>query len=140
MLVAREYDCSDWSGVSTPGRAFTGKVLMPGERLSVTLEPFRGFDHPWTLDVLGSGGAPWFGSARLQIPAGPRTDERLEAIGSTQTVYGPSEACNVLPMERTGARQSPQSQWWDFSGADLGVVSYQGRITIVSNCVRDPVN
>ena len=48
------YDCSDWSGISTPGRAFDGMSLSPGYP-----EPFRleysgrllKFGGPWTMKV-----------------------------------------------------------------------------------------
>jgi len=137
MLAARDYDCSDWSGESTPGRAFTGKVLMPGGRLYVRLES-RGANTPWTLELLGSGGAPSLGTARVRIPTQTKAERRLEVNGSTRIEYMPGEAvCRVLPMGRTGAPQNPQSQWLDFDTSELGVVSYQGRITIVSECVQD---
>ncbi|MFZ9668278.1 MAG: hypothetical protein ACO3CR_00285 [Solirubrobacterales bacterium] len=52
------YDCFDWSGVSTPGRAFDGKSISRGYpepfRLEADLRPYPytpGGGGPWTMKV-----------------------------------------------------------------------------------------
>ena len=75
MLNAGKYDCNDWSGVSTPGKAFTGKIIQPGETMSFTLEPRRNVNRAWTMEFLGASGSTSFGTARLPDTARDRRED-----------------------------------------------------------------
>jgi hypothetical protein len=75
MLNAGQYDCNDWSGVSTPGKAFTGKIIQPGETMSFTLEPRRNVNRACAMEFLGASGSPSFGTARLPDTARDRRED-----------------------------------------------------------------
>jgi hypothetical protein len=45
--------CADWSGVSTPGHAFNGKVMEPAERYQFRLERHRNAYGYFTLQIDG---------------------------------------------------------------------------------------
>jgi hypothetical protein len=49
------WKCDDWSGVSTPGRAFNAKTLRPGERYEFRLEIRDRRDGGFTLRADGIG-------------------------------------------------------------------------------------
>ena len=70
------YDCSDWSGVSTPGRAFNGVEIPPGGSHDFILEgnlrryPLELKDAgPWTMEVA----VPIYGESEVS-----RASNRLE--------------------------------------------------------------
>ena len=137
MLKAGQYDCNDWSGVSTPGKAFTGKIIQPGETMSFTLEPRRNVNRAWTMEFLGASGSPSLGTARLSIDVIAHNDQ-IEVAGS-KAVYRrkPFEAmfCKLLPMERTSAPPTPEAKWPKlFITVSLGVISYDGRVNLASMC------
>jgi hypothetical protein len=141
-LDAGEYDCNDWSGVNTPGVAFTGKVLQPGEVLPFTLEPVKYTTRWWTLAVSpASGGSP-FGTARLTMPQTSLGDvDRIEISGAQKiAVRIPGSIayqCSLLQMSPTNAPTTPQSEYPDYFiyQTPLGVISYEGRVTLAGFCV-----
>ena len=86
-LDAGEYDCNDWSGVNTPGVAFTGKVLQPREVLAFTLEPVKYTTRWWTLAITPAGGGSSFGSARLKLPQTVIYEQDSIQISASQDVF-----------------------------------------------------
>lgn len=141
-LDAGEYDCNDWSGVNTPGVAFTGKVLQPGEVLPFTLEPVKYTTRWWTLAISPSDGGARFGTARLTMPQTVLEDyDRIE-ISSSQKIPvripgSIAMYCHLLPMSPTNASTTPQSQYPDYfiDQTPLSVISYDGRVTLAGYCV-----
>lgn len=137
MLEAGQYDCNDWSGVSTPGQVFTGKIIQPGETMSFALEPRKNVNRAWTMEFVGVSGSPSYGTARLSINVIAHNDQ-IEVAGSTR-VYGRkpfnSKLCHLLPMEQTGAPRTPEAKWPElFTRVSLGVISYGGRMTLANMC------
>ena len=141
-LDAGEYDCNDWSGVNTPGTAFTGKVLQPGEVLPFTLEPVKYTTRWWTLAISPASGGSRFGTARLKIPQTTGLDfDRIE-ISAAQDVFVSIPGsivyrCSLLTMSATNAPTTPQSEYPDYftDPTPLGVISYDGRVTLAGFCV-----
>lgn len=136
MLKARDYTCSDWSGVSTPGHAFTGKVIQPGEKLPFVLEARRSVVRTWTMEITGANGAPSLGAARLTIPTefDPGLT-RIKMVGATIVRDRNGFKCDVLPMEKARFPATPMSQWpAPFWKVPLGVISYDGAVAFVGNC------
>lgn len=87
------YDCADWSGVSTPGRAFDGKSISIGYPGSFRLEYNSGRfgslnGGPWTMNV-------WINPTR----AGEKTSSRFE------TLFGDVWCC--------GRKFAPTTDWGD---------------------------
>ena len=140
-LDAGEYDCNDWSGVNTPGVAFTGKVLQPGESLSFTLEPVKYTTRWWSLAISPAAGGSPFGIARLTMPQTSLDTDRIEISASQQVfVEIPNSIaykCSLLPMSPTNAPTTPQSEYPDYFiyQTPLGVISYDGRVTLAGFCV-----
>lgn len=146
MLRASEYDCSDWDGVSTPGRSFTGKVLKPGETRTFILQAVK-YEKPrdWTMEFVGESGSPSYGKARLNVPLTRALGEpdRIEVAGATKD-YGPTDQrgpgpdkCQFLAL---GAITAPDTRWtqidW-FWKVPLSLVSRDGRFTLASVCSAD---
>lgn len=141
-LDAGEYDCNDWSGVSTPGHAFTGKVLRPGETLEFVLEPAKYTTRLWTLAISpADGGAP-FGTARLKMPQTSLDVDRIEILGSDRVSirkWGEIDSCHVLKMSPTSAAPTTEGDYPDafFHAVPLGIVSYDGAVTLAGHCILD---
>ena len=137
MLRAWQYDCNDWSGALTPGKVFTGKIIQPGETMSFALEPRRNVSRAWTMEFMGVGGNPFYGTARLSIPVIAHNDQ-IEVEGSTRVRRSkPNEemSCELLPMEQTGAPATPEAKWPEgFWRVSLGLISRGGRVTLASMC------
>lgn len=137
-LDAGEYDCNDWSGQSTPGHAFTGKILQPGETMDFVLEVVKYTTRWWTLAISpADGGAP-FGTARLKMPQTSLDFDRIEILGSdkVQVDNDEIEACQVSKMSQTDAPATPKGdypRYFTYSPA-LGVVSRDGRVMLASFC------
>ena len=139
MLNASQYDCNDWDGTSTPGRAFTGQVIQPGERRTFTLQPARNTTRNWTMEFVGTGGTPFYGRARLRIPTTTVQADSIKAVGAKDAVAPELNdykvvTCAFLPMERTGA---PATGWADlqpFFDVAITVVSRDGFITLATAC------
>lgn len=141
-LDAGEYDCNDWSGVNTPGVAFTGKILQPGEALSFTLEPVKYTTRWWTLSISPAGGGTSFGTARLKLPQTVIYEQDSIQISASQEVFvsipgSVAYKCSLLPMSPTNAPTTPQREYPDYfiDATPLGVISYDGRITLAGHCV-----
>jgi hypothetical protein len=142
MLMAGQYDCNDWSGASTPGKVFTGKIIQPGETLSFSLEPRRNVSRAWTMEFVGVSGSPSYGTARLSIPVIAYNDQ-IEVEGSTRVRRSkPNEemSCYLLAMEQTGAPATPEAEWPKyFWRVSLGLISRGGRVTLASMCSETSV-
>jgi hypothetical protein len=67
-LGAGSIVCSDWSGVSTPPTAMTGKVVSQDGTSIFTLEPSDNTDRNWTIGVMA--GSREIGTFRARIPRG----------------------------------------------------------------------
>jgi len=137
-LDAGEYDCNDWSGQSTPGHAFTGKILQPGETLDFVLEPVKYTTRWWTLAISpANGGAP-FGTARLTMPQTGLDAERIEILGSDEVRVADHgvDFCQVSKMSQTDARATPKSDYPRYftDSPSLGVVSHDGRVMLAGFC------
>lgn len=132
-LRAREYSCDDWSGTSTPGRAFSGKVLQPGERRAFTLEArIAAKTREWTMEIMD--GATSLGTARMLMSRGTSgwiTIRGAETVYRPAGVSGDMDVCTILPMEPT---RFAATQWSSFRKKDLLVVSRDGRTSLASRC------
>lgn len=141
MLRASEYDCNDWDGVSTPGHAFTGQVMKPGETRTFTLQPAKYTTRNWTMEILRPPGSTSLGRARMTIPQTTGLDwDRIEVAGATKGLLPKSQAgqgpenCEFLPLAQTQAPETPWSQIGWFWEVPLSVVSRDGRVAIASVC------
>lgn len=139
-LTAGEYTCNDWSGVSTPGHAFTGKVLQPGESLAFTLEPRKYTTRAWTLafSEVDAGLAP-FGAVRLRMPQTTLDLDRIEVPGGTEVTTNAigAKSCWIETMGRTEVPATPTSDYPGLffeDGPTLGVISYNGRVAFIGHC------
>lgn len=139
MLRASEYDCNDWDGVSTPGHAFTGQVIKPGEKRTFILQPAKYTERNWTMEIVRPPGSTSLGRARMTIPK-TMYEDRIEVAGSTnysipkeQAGQGP-ETCDFLPMAQTGAPDTRWSEIGWFWEVAISVVSRDGRVAIASAC------
>ena len=144
VLSAGEYSCNDWSGVSTPGRAFDNLVLGPGESKSVTLEAADNVTRNWTLAVRQEGASGFLGKLRMSIPiAGALGMEWASArVAGSQEINAPAgsgrntERCHVSELSRTNEPNTPGSRWaWYFIYDMLSFVARDGSVTAVSYCI-----
>lgn len=140
-LDAGEYNCNDWSGVNTPGMAFTGKVLQPGEVLPFTLEPVKYTTRWWTLAISPSNGGAPFGTARLTMPQTSLDFDRIEISGAAQVFVYPQrqdiDYCHVLTMNPTDAPATPAKDYpayFIYSPA-LAVISHNGWVSLAGFCI-----
>ncbi len=142
VLSAGEYSCNDWSGVSTPGRAFDNLLLEPGESKSVTLEAADNVSRNWTLAVKQEGANGFLGKLRMSIPisTGNGQTAPLKVAGSRK-ISAPdgsgrkTEHCDVLDLSRTNEPDTPGSRWnWYFPSDMVSFVVRDGSVTAVSDC------
>lgn len=136
-LDAGEYECNDWSGTRTPGHAFTGKILQPGEKLTIVLEAVKYTTRWWTLMISPIDGGPAFGTARLSMPQTALTEDHIEILGSTQVWLPKNENlsyCSVLEMGSTSVSSTDQRDYPEYYN-HLGVVSYNGRVSLAGYCL-----
>ena len=98
---AGQYDCSDWSGTSTP-RVFNGLEVAAGQTGTATLEKrsrAKG-NAPFTLGVASSG-IP-LGQARITIAANSKISAKGQ--GSWEELFaGGDIGCSFAPLDDTGA-------------------------------------
>jgi len=137
VLSAGEYICNDWSGASTPGRAFDNLLLGPGESKSVTLEAADNVTRNWTLAVKQEGANGFLGKLRMSIPIG----EDYVTVAGSPTIFAPegsglfTERCEVLDLSRTNEPNTPGSRWnWYFPYDMVSFVVLDGSVTAVSFC------
>lgn len=136
MLRASEYDCSDWSGVSTPGRAFTDQVIQPGEKRTFTLEVRNNVTRNWTMEIVDPSDGALLGRTRMQITEtgnrpwitvpGSRSEDRPVGVSA-----GPN-VCDILPLER---RWSPPTPWGRLDKRAVWVMARGGTVAIASRCI-----
>ena len=144
VLNAGEYTCSDWSGVSTPGRAFNNLRLAPGETVTVRLEPADNVKRSWTLAVRQEGSDQPIATPRLFIPvaAAMGMEESMLRVDGSKQVLAPAghgmwtDYCDVLDLARTNDPDTPGSRWnWYFPYDMLAFVVRNGHVSAVSVCV-----
>jgi len=133
-LYAREYDCNDWDGDSTPGHAFTGQVIPAKSSRTFTLQPAMRTTRNWTMDIYGFTDAH-LGTVRMKIPQRPDSAIWIEVDGSK--IRSPASfACGVNDLAYTAADQTPYSEWPKYSSTTaLALVSDKGRVALVSRCL-----
>jgi hypothetical protein len=141
MLRASEYDCNDWDGDSTPGHAFTGQVIKPGEKRTFTLQPAKYTTRNWTMEILRPPGSTSLGRARMTMPQTSLDFDRIEVAGATreyvprgQMASGVPDFCYFLSMTPTAAPDTPWSRIGWFTDVPLSVVARSGRVAIASQC------
>ena len=143
VLSAGEYSCNDWSGVSTPGRAFNNLVLGPGESKSVILEPADNATRNWTLAVKQEGASGFLGKLRMSIPisTGNGDTAPLNVAGSRKMTAPAgsgyqTDYCDVLDLSRTNEPNTPGSRWnWYFPYDMVSFVALDGSVAAVSYCI-----
>lgn len=149
VLSAGEYSCNDWSGVSTPGRAFNNLLLGPGESKSVTLEAADNVARNWTLAVKQDGANGYLGKLRMTIPiAGALGLEYTSVrVADSRKIPAPegsgrnTEYCDVLDLSRTNEPNTPGSRWdWYFPYDMVSFVALDGSVTAVSYCIFSTVS
>lgn len=141
-LLARDYDCNDWDGVSTPGRTYTGKVIPPGETQNFTLQPVKYTTRNWTMEFLEESGGR-LGTARLKIPQRALSADAIQAEGATKQNAPPpkttgkrTDTCWLLPFV-SAPKGTPDTSWSEvdpFFDVSLSLIYYKGRITLASEC------
>ena len=144
VLTAGDYTCSDWSGVSTPGRAFNNLRLAPGETVTVRLEPADNVKRSWTLAIRREGSDRPLATPRLFIPVAGALgmEESMVRVNGSKQIPAPAgggkwtDYCDVLELERINEPDTPGSRWdWNFSYDMLSFVVRDGSVTVVSFCV-----
>jgi len=134
MLGAREYDCNDWDGTSTPGYAFTGKTIPAGGKRTFTLPAVKYTTRNWTMAILDGSGTSSYGSVRMSLPQTTVDFDRIVVAGSV-LAWRERGTCQINQLAATGAPQTPFAEWPDsFTDVALGVVSHKGRVTLASEC------
>ena len=132
------YDCSDWSGVSTPGRAFNGVVLAAeGGSSDFRLEAnrrsaFVSDGGPWTMEVatpIYGGAMKSTSSTRLNIDGEPISAVDEDAMrwtnwGSPPRKYIPG---GETPIRNSEARDVNAACSRDSRATVLGV--YENRLS-----------
>lgn len=133
------YDCFDWSGTSTPGRAFNGMGVGSGFperfRLEASYRQYREADSggPWTMEVVVPSRGGWERvSSRLAINAEANAVDRAKGTASGRTSWpGSSAQYRFYPISDTSiSDSSPEvvrgacsKDWRNF-----GLGSYQGKL------------
>jgi len=143
VLSAGEYTCNDWSGASTPGRAFDNLLLGPGESKSVTLEAADNVTRNWTLAVKQGGANGYLGKLRMSIPVATLgLGSNPVMVADSRTIFAPegsgryTERCDVFDLARTNEPNTPGSRWnWYFSEDMFSFVVLDGSVTAVSVCL-----
>ncbi|MFM9053973.1 MAG: hypothetical protein ACKOQ5_03840 [Solirubrobacterales bacterium] len=141
-LLARAYDCNDWDGVSTPGRTYTGKVILPGETQNFTLQPVKYTTRNWTMEFLEQSGGR-LGTARLKIPQRALSADAIQAEGATKQYAPPPrptgsrpDNCHLLPFV-SAPKGTPDTSWSEvdlFFDVPLSLIYYKGRINLATEC------
>lgn len=142
VLSAGEYSCNDWSGVSTPGRAFNNLNLGPGESKSVILEAADNVSRNWTLAVRQEGASGFLGTLRMSIPVATLGLYATSVkVADSQKIFAPdgsalkTEHCDVLDLSRTNEPNTPGSRWNWYDQYDMvSFVVRDGYVTAVSDC------
>jgi hypothetical protein len=144
VLSAGEYTCNDWSGVSTPGRAFNDLLLKPGESTSVRLEMADNASRKWTLAVRLEGAGGYLGTIRITVPPTPAFKEHSVDMSGAQETEAPkghadgTRNCELLDLARTNEPDTPGSKWtWNLTDYMLSFVVFDGNIAALSNCGGD---
>lgn len=143
VLSAGEYTCNDWSGVSTPGRAFDNLLLGPGESKSVTLEAADNVTRNWTLAVKQEGANGYLGKLRMSIPVATLgLGSNPVRVADSRKIPAPDGSgrdtwyCDVLDLSRTNEPNTPGSRWDKYFSDDMvSFVALDGSVTAVSYCV-----
>jgi hypothetical protein len=141
VLSAGEYTCNDWSGVSTPGRAFNDLLLKPGESTSVRLEMADNVSRKWTLAVRQDGAGGYLGTIRITVPPAPEFLFHKVNMSGAQYTSAPEghgrlvSHCDVLDLARTNELDTPGSEWnWIHVYYMLSFVVFDGNVAAASNC------
>jgi hypothetical protein len=142
VLSASEWTCNDWSGVSTPGRAFDNLLIQPGESTTVTLEAAMRTTRNWTLTVKKDGASGQLGKMRITIPqtgldystvsVGGATPEGLAEMTSSKV-----DRCDVLNLARTNSPDTPGTDYlrWYFTDDLIVFVVRNGYVSSLTQCV-----
>lgn len=141
-LRASQYDCNDWDGTSTPGYAFTGKVLQPGDETRFTLQPVKYTTRNWTMEFVDPESDASLGTVRLTLPQTVGDSNVITVMGSAPAnrpagEEGPAQ-CRLSPMAPTDISATPWKYIPTLSQASLAVISRNGRVTLSSECSAIP--
>ena len=133
-LVAGEYTCADWSGVSMPGAVLNDQVIAPRTTLKVRLEPRKYRTRQWTMGFTGPDGAD-LGTARVWIrqsgsvigedPDWSTPDQR--AYSRTWSFAGNEKCAWFVPLVATDATDTPTSLLPDYPQW-MGIVVSRGKV------------
>jgi hypothetical protein len=147
VLSAGEYTCNDWSGVSTPGRAFNDLLLKPGESTSVRLEMADNASRKWTLAVRLDGAGGYLGTIRITVPTTLAIMEHSVNMSGAQKTDAPEGSgwstryCDLLDLARTNEPDTPGSKWnWNLTDYMLSFVVFDGNVAALSNCGGDDIS
>jgi hypothetical protein len=141
VLSASEWICNDWSGMSTPGRAFNNLVIQPGESKTVTLEPAMRTTRNWTLTVKEEGASGELGKMRMSIPQAGLTQSTVSVEGASPEGFSEITAskvdrCEVLKLARTDFPDTPGANWrWYFTDDLIAFVVRDGYVSSLTQCV-----
>ncbi|MFM9045637.1 MAG: hypothetical protein ACKOL0_07630, partial [Solirubrobacterales bacterium] len=134
--------------VSTPGRTFTGKVILPGETRNFTLQPVNNTTRNWTMEFLEQSGGR-LGTARLKIPLKStfKTSQAIQAEGATEQskpsgqpkpIGRRPDICWLLPFV-SAPKGTPDTSWSEVdlrSYVSLSLIYYKGRINLATKCTK----
>lgn len=142
--AAKDIDCADWSGVSTPPTAFNNSTIPAGQKRSYRLEPRRNYDRNWTMQIAPEGMQAT--QLRMAIPTAAAFNTiTASAPGVTREVIGrkpiddPLDTrCTLVPLGPTDAPNTPRDAIVAGDGAAAQTVSLivrKGQATLMTDCI-----
>lgn len=142
--AAKDIDCADWSGVSTPPTAFNNSTIPAGQTRSYRLEPRTNYDRNWTMQIAPEGMKAT--QLRMAIPTSSVGYNKITASapGATRETIGRKSIgdldtrCTLVPLGPTGAPNTPPDSIRAGDGAVARTVSLivrKGQATLVTDCI-----
>lgn len=126
------YDCSDWSGASTPGMAFDGLEVSPGYPESYKLE----LDYPW----MGVPGGPWTIETRFPIFGGSRelrASTRLTTLDKNTISNEPTDRSKLRKTGWVTKTDRGDLPIWSFPFADASMISDSSPEAVSNGCEQE---
>ncbi len=131
VIRAGDYTCSDWSGVSTPGRTFNAVTVRPMQAFYGTLEPRDNVRRSWTMQVSRADTGEQLGTFRIAIPVVSTPIDQGYALGGASTTrYVNTVKTQYQPLD-AAAQYETGDYYWSKETNEITILGYKGRVTVV---------